>query len=163
MITHNGRSVALDQDNRSTFGATVAKFETSGGPPTDGEEGGDSGSGLQPGPGEGSSSQAVDSPSTPIATAPAATATSGYSPSSDSGAETTDGSAATGLPTSVQEGGGDTLPATTPAATTPAATTPAATTPASVPIATQSNAGGGHAVVTVTKTITADGPCGAAP
>lgn len=153
MITHNGRSVALDQDNRSTFGATVAKFETSGGPPTDGEEGGDSGSGLQPGPGEGSSSQAVDSPSTPIATAPAATATSGYGPSSDSGAETTDGSAATDLPTSVQEGGGD----------TPPATTPAATTPASVPIATQSNAGGGHAVVTVTKTITADGPCGAAP
>ena len=146
MITHDGRSVALDQDNRSTFGATVAKFETSGGPPIDDEDGADgSGSGQDPGPDAGSSSQVVNKPSTA-----AATATSGYP---DGGPDTeapqpTDGFAVTGVPTSVLESSSD---------------TPSATTPASAPTAAQGDGQNGHSVVTVTKTITGDSACEATP
>ncbi|RYP92281.1 hypothetical protein DL770_001594 [Monosporascus sp. CRB-9-2] len=170
MITHNGRTVALDQDNRSTFGATIVKFETSGGPaPGDQTGDGDSGSGSDSGSAPSSSEAATSSAGNATGTAgigqgsgPGSTETGGsivptvttsgqYAPPDDSvtafpTAEPIPSSAfsVTNFPTSGASEGDGEIPATT---------------PIPAPTGTQGSGDDELVFVTVTETVTATVTC----
>lgn len=174
ILTHNGRSIALDKDNRSTFGATVALFETTGGPQTDddGNDGNDDGSGSGSGSDSGSSSSSSAGLSTHSvgrsvteSTAPSSTAiASSVQGGSDFGSTET---LVPVVPT-VTQSGFTSEPTVGPFSSTAlitlfptsspdgAAGTPS-TTPA--PIPTQTQSGDDEELVVVTVTVTATGPC----
>ncbi|KAI8626825.1 glycoside hydrolase family 55 protein [Xylariaceae sp. FL1651] len=183
MLTVDGKPIALDKDNRNTYCAAIAKYESS-------KSGGSD-------PGYGSSSNSSSSSSVPTAssTAPVSTlsGTAGNGPVSSSvGAGGGPSQIATPQPVSPTGGygqpGGDMIP-TTPVGSVPSATTlsipsppqgtgspdgsggsnsePPAATPTTLVAGQGSGGSGGSSggdnsssvVITVTETITAVGTC----
>ncbi|KAI1632833.1 glucan 1,3-beta-glucosidase GLUC78 precursor [Biscogniauxia mediterranea] len=145
MLTLDGKSVALDKDNRNTFCAAIAKFESNG-----------SGSGSGTGSGTGSSSSSSQAASTAVPT------------SSLSATVPTQASGSTSIATVSTVAGGSSetgAPAGTPVAGSSAATggSPAQTTstPVAAPTGSYVQPGGDVSATGATSAIGATGATGA--
>ncbi|ORY63403.1 pectate lyase superfamily protein-domain-containing protein [Pseudomassariella vexata] len=141
MITVDGKSVALDKDNRNTFCAAIAKFATSGGSSSASQSGSDSGSGSGSGSGSsygyGSASSNAETAATPTTAVPVPETTTTALPS-DGSSDSDEGSPDDVTTVSILGG-----------------------TATATGTVTATAEGGGGATVTVTVTATVTAPCSA--
>ncbi|ETS76517.1 hypothetical protein PFICI_11904 [Pestalotiopsis fici W106-1] len=132
MITLDGQSMALDKDNRNTFCAAIAKFESDGGPT-------DSGSGSGSGNSSSSSSAKPTTTTKAASTAASSTASTSATKSAASGAaDGGDYGSGSGSATTAS----DSAAATTSAATTAVGAGSSSTASAATPTSTAAQGSG---------------------
>lgn len=166
MLTVDGKSVALDKDNRNTFCAAIAKFESKGGP-----AGGSPGGGGSVGGGSSAQQPSATAPASPssapassaASSAQAAPTQSGSSPAQPPAASAPAPSApapsapAASAPAPTRDAavGGGAQPSSAPGQNSPPAPSPAPGTGTSG----SSDGSGDGSAVTVTVTVTASASC----